>query len=137
MHFSVDGQERPIRRTARKDGQVYSVDLGQDVVRAAKPVTVSYSYRALASRHGHLLHVDVEQPTRGFKVDLDYSDTDISYVNLLDFIASGKRTRVSQTPRSVPGKSIGVEFDGWLLPRSGVAFAWVLQDELPKRPLAA
>jgi hypothetical protein len=133
VHFSVDGDSRPIRRAVRKDGQLYTVNLGEEAVRAAKPVSVSYTYRTLASRHGHLLHVDVEQPTRGFSVELDYSDTDISYINLLDFIASSKSTRVSQTPTSVPGKSVGVAFDGWLMPRSGVAFVWVLEGELPMR----
>jgi len=132
VQFSVDGEARSIRRAVRRDGQLYTVDLGQDVLRAGKPVRVSYTYRALASRHGHLLHVDVEQPTRGFSVELDYSDTDISYVNLLDFIASSKSPRVSQTPISVPGQSVGVAFDGWLMPRSGVVFVWVLCREVPK-----
>ncbi len=132
VQFSVDGEDRPVRRAVRKDGQLYTVDLGQEAVRAGKPVSVSYTYRTLASRHGHLLHVDVEQPTRGFSVELDYSDTDISYVNLLDFIASSRSTRVSQTPTSVPGKSVSVAFDGWLMPRAGVAFVWVLNQKLPR-----
>lgn len=129
VQFSLDGEARPIRRTARKGGQTYSVNLSQDVVSGGKPVSISYTYRTLASRDGHLLHVDVEQPTRGLSVEMDYSDTDIAYVNLLDFIASTKKSRIVQTPSSVPGKSIGVEFDGWLMPRSGVAFVWVLGED--------
>lgn len=46
-------------------------------------------------------------------------------MNVLDFIASSETTRVSKSPTTVPGKSVSVEFDGWVFPRSGVAFVWV------------
>lgn len=132
VQFQVDGEDRPIRRTARKGGQTYTVNLGRESLEADRLVTVSYTYRTLVSRNGHLLHFDIEQPTRGISVELDYSDTDISYVKILDFIASSKKSRILQTPATVPGGSIGVEFDGWLMPRSGVAFVWVLNDGLRK-----
>ncbi|GAA4969510.1 hypothetical protein GCM10023225_09720 [Kineococcus glutinatus] len=128
VQFSVNGQARPIRRTARKDGQTYTVSLGEDVVRAARPVTVAYTYRTVVSRDGHLLHIDVEQPTRGISVELDYSATDIAYVKVVDFIASSRKSRLIETPEGIPGRVIGVQFDGWLMPRAGVAFVWVLHD---------
>lgn len=127
VQFQV-GEDRPIRRTARRGGRTYAVRLERDVVEAERAVIISYTYRTVVSRNGHLLHVDIEQPTRGISVELDYSDTDISYVKILDSIASSKRSRLLQTPSTVPGKSIGVEFDGWLMPRSGVAFVWVLEE---------
>jgi hypothetical protein len=68
----------------------------------------------------------VDQPTKGLSVDLDYSDCGIAYGNVLDFIASSQKTRVSQSPKAVPGKNVSVEFDGWVFPRSGLAFVWVL-----------
>ena len=76
VQFSVEGDSRPIRRAVCRDQQLYSVDLGQEVVRAGKPVSVSYTYRTLASQNRHLLRVDVEQTIKGFSVELDYSDTD-------------------------------------------------------------
>lgn len=129
VQFQVDGEDRPIRRASRKGGQTYTVNLERDTVQAQRPVIITYTYRTLVARNGHLLHFDIEQPTRGIRVELDYSETDIDYVKLVDFIASSKKSRIVQTPATVPGKSIGVEFDGWLMPRSGVAFVWVLETQ--------
>jgi hypothetical protein len=83
-------------------------------------------YRTKLALLATLLQLRVDQPTKGLSVDLDYSDCGISYVNVLDFIASSQKTRVSQSPVTVPRKSVSVEFDGWVFPRSGVAFVWVL-----------
>lgn len=57
-------------------------------------------------------------------VELDYSDTDITDVTVLDYIASSERTRISRSPAGVPEKTVAIEFDGWVFPRSGVAFVW-------------
>lgn len=123
--FSVDGEARTIRRAERRSGQMYTVSIGQDVVAAKQPVTVSYTYRALVPRRGHLLHLDMEAPTRNVAVQLDYSNTDIQYVNVLDFFVSSHKTRVEHMPPNVPEKSVQVAHDGWVFQRSGVAFVWV------------
>jgi hypothetical protein len=142
LQFSVDGEARPISRAVRKSGQVYTVNLGKESLDEEQPVVISYTYRALSPLHGHLLHFDIEQPTRGVDIELDYGGCGIAYVNVLDFIASARKTRVSQSPPGVPGRNVSVQFDGWVFPRSGVAFVWVLEDELTtsrtphRRPLA-
>lgn len=125
VQFSVDGDPRTIRRAERKAGQTYTVSVGKDLVAAGKPVTISYTYRALVPQHGHLLHLDMEAPTRNVSVQLDYSDTDIDYVNVLDFFVSSHKTRVEHMPPNVPEKSVLVAHDGWVFQRSGVAFVWV------------
>ncbi|WP_336855944.1 hypothetical protein [Sinomonas albida] len=130
VRFSVDGEERSIRRSARKTGQTYSVRIGDEVVGAAQPVRVSYTYRTITARAGHLLHFDIDQPTRGIEVTLDYSDTDIADVRVLDLIASTKHAHVDRTPASVPGQSVTLSFDGWVFPRTGVAFSWTRQSEI-------
>lgn len=126
VQFAVEGQERPIRRTERSDGQTYSVDLGKEVLASEDLVTVAYTYRTVVPVRGHLLYLELEQPTKGVDIELDYSDCGIEYVNVVDFIASSERTRVSQSPTTVPGQRVSVGFDGWVFPRSGVAFVWVL-----------
>lgn len=128
VQFSVDGDPRTIRRAERKAGQTYTVSVGKDLVVAGKPVTISYTYRALVPQHGHLLHLDMEAPTRNVSVQLDYSDTDIDYVNVLDFFVSSHKTRVEHMPPNVPEKSVLVGHDGWVFQRSGVAFVWVVLD---------
>ncbi|MBF6259889.1 hypothetical protein IU468_26785 [Nocardia farcinica] len=130
VQFTVDGQERPIRRAARKGAQTYSVNLGIPADERAQQRTISYTYRLMPAAHNRLLHFDVEQPTRGIDIELDYSDTDIAYVNMIDFIASSRSSIVTKSPDTVPGKVIGLEFDGWVMPKSGVAFVWVTNDEL-------
>lgn len=128
VQFALEGQELPIRRTERSDGQTYSVNVGKEVMDEAKPVTISYTYRTVVPVRGHLLHLDLEQPTKGVGIDLDYSDCGIEYVNVVDFIASSEQTRVSKSPDSVPGQRVSVGFDGWVFPRSGVAFIWVFNN---------
>ena len=124
VEFLVDGEPRPIRRTTKENSQTYSVNLGQPAMHTAEPVSIAYTYRTLIAADGHLLQLRVDQPTRGLTVELDYGDTDISHVNVLDYISSSEPTRVSASPATVPGRSVTVEFDGWVLPRSGVAFVW-------------
>jgi hypothetical protein len=96
-----------------------------------KEVTIVYTYRALVLRHGHLLYLDMPRPTKGLHVQLNYAEAGIRRVNTLDFFASSEQSRVDQAPASVPAKTVDVSFDGWIFPRSGIAFVWVLEDEAP------
>ena len=91
---------------------------------------ISYTYRVLVQRHGHLLHLDIARPSRGLKVKFWYGDCGIRYVNVLDYIASSRPVRISRTPASEPTPRVEVGFDGWVFPNAGVAFVWVLDNEL-------
>ncbi|MBV9870348.1 MAG: hypothetical protein JO214_06970 [Frankiaceae bacterium] len=122
--FAVNGEPRPIRRTAKQGSQTYSVSLGEEAIRSAEPVEVAYTYKTLLATDGHLLQLRVDQPTNRLSVDLDYGDTEIELVNVLDFITSGDRARISRSAPSVPERTIEVDFDGWIFPRSGLAFVW-------------
>ena len=90
----------------------------------------------MTAADGHLLRLRVDQPTRGLAIELDYGDTDIRNVSVVDFIASSEQTRVSHSPHAVPAKSVGVEFDGWVFPRSGVAFVWTTDEDRSRSPSA-
>jgi hypothetical protein len=131
--FAVDGHTRPIRRTARAGTQIYTVSLGKQAGSSSRAVKLSYIYRTLVQQNGHLLYVDITKPTKGLRVELWYGDCGIKYVNVLDMIASSTQARVARTPDTVPTPSVAVGFDGWVFPRSGVAFVWVLEDELALR----
>lgn len=124
VDFTVDGKDRRIRLSAKAGSQTYSVSMGDDAMRAAEPVSVAYTYRTLLPVDGHLLQLRVDQPTHKLAVSLDYSDTDIVHLNVLDFIASGDRTNIGRSDPSLPERSINVDFDGWVFPRSGLAFVW-------------
>ena len=129
VQFSVDGVPRPIRRSVRKNSQTYTVSVGPDAIKAAEPVTIAYTYRAITSQAGHLLFFDIEQPTRDLKVEFDYSDCGIASVSTLDLIPAIRPTRIERTPASLPATSIRLDLDGWIFPRSGIAFIWTLESE--------
>ncbi|MFD9889743.1 hypothetical protein ACFWY9_10400 [Amycolatopsis sp. NPDC059027] len=131
VQFTIDGEERPIRRTVRRGAQVYTVALGKAAT-IGNEVTVSYTYRILAQCHGHLLYLDLPRPTKGLHVQLNYGQADIRYVNVLDYFASPEASRVERSPTTAPAKTVDVGFDGWVFPRAGVAFVWVLEDELTR-----
>lgn len=125
VQFTIDGDERPIRRTAKTGGQTYTASVGMDVVQAGKPVTVAYTYRTVLRQHGHMLHVDVEQPSKGLDVELEYGDCGIAEMRLIPFIASSKKVRSYRMPPNVPEKTVGIGFDGWVMPKQGVMAVWI------------
>jgi len=129
LRFTVNGENRPIRRAQRKNGQLYTASVGTDHVAAGQPVVISYTYRTVTSRAGHLLFFDIEQPTRDLRVDFDYGGCGIASVSALDLVPSVRRARIerpSDTTRSI----LRVDIDGWVFPRSGVAFVWTLDAEI-------
>jgi hypothetical protein len=129
LELSVNGKPRKIRRTARAGAQLYVASLGS-VATTDEEITVAYTYRVLVQRLGHLLYLDLPRPTKGLRVRLDYHAADIHFVNTLDYFASAKQARVDHAPSGTPAKTVDVSFGGWIFPRSGVAFVWVLEQEV-------
>ncbi|MEV6873960.1 hypothetical protein [Amycolatopsis sp. NPDC051128] len=129
VQFSIDGAERSIRRTARNGAQVYTVALGKAAI-SGDEATISYTYRVLVQRHGHLLFLDLPRPTKGVHVQMEYGQVDIRQVNVVDYFASPDASRVERSPKAAPARTIDVRFDGQVFPRAGAAFVWVLDDEM-------
>lgn len=129
LRFTVDGEDRPIRRSERKRSQTYTASIGAEHVKAGRPVTISYTYRTVTAQAGHMLFFEIEQPTRDLVIDFDYSASGIAHVNVLDLIPSVRPTRIERTPAELQHTAIRVEVDGWTFPRSGVAFVWTLEAE--------
>ena len=131
LELTVDGRPQPIRRSTRATGQTYSVDLDEDA-RSGKPVRIRQVFRTITPQWSHRLYFAVAQPTRGWSLRLDYTDTAIAEVQISDTISPTPPARITRSPEVVPGKVIAVEASSWLLPRSGVAFTWATNDELPQ-----
>ncbi len=129
IEFAVDGGPLKITRTTDEHGQVYTVDVGEAVVEAEQPVVMSFTYRSRLRRDGHMVHFDVDRPTKGFELELNYQDAGIAKMKLVDFISSTRRARVSEAPDVAGVKKYTMSYDGWVLPRAGVAFVWILEDE--------
>lgn len=60
-----------------------------------------------------------------------YGDCGIRYVNVVDYIAGARQPYIAQLPPTDPTPSVELSYDGWVLPKGGVAFVWVLESELP------
>ncbi len=86
-------------------------------------------------RRGHLLFFDIEQPTRDLRIDFDSNGCDIASVSTRDLIPSVRPTRIELPPTSLPPGIVRVDLDGWIFPRSGVAFAWTLNSEQWQRKI--
>lgn len=129
LQFTVDGRPRPIRRSKRPGGQSFTVTTSVPAGDSATEVEIAYTYRVLVQQHGHLLYLDFGAPCKGVDVDFAYGDCGIRHVNVLDFIAGSQPTRVSRSPKDAP-PTISVRYDGWVFPKSGVAFSWVLEREM-------
>ncbi|WP_160050484.1 hypothetical protein [Nocardiopsis sp. FR4] len=134
VQLTVNGDERRIRRSSRKSAQTYTVDTGV-TPDGSKEVKLSYTYRVLIQRNSHLLALDFPRPAKGVKVSFSYGGSGIRYVHSLDLIASAQKARISKSPASVPKLTVELGFDGWIFPRSGVVFVWVLEDEMKAKLL--
>lgn len=131
LELTVDGEPRPIRRSARKSGQVYTVDLGT-TADSDTPVRIRQVFRTVTPTWGHRLFAELPQPARNMSVTMDYTNTDIADMRVSDTVATARPVQVSRTPASVPGKVITIDATGWLLPKTGFAFTWTLDSELPR-----
>jgi hypothetical protein len=92
-------------------------------------VRISYTYRTVTAESGHVLHFDLEHPTRDVSLTLNYGDTDIIKLVVLDLIPGADRIQLGRSPTPVPGKSVSLQLDGWAFPRAGFAFVWTLASE--------
>lgn len=131
LQFSVDGEERSIRRSARKSSQTYSVQLGEEVIHARRPVRIRHVYRTVVSKHGHLALLTIAQPSKGLTFSIDYTDSDIATMRVSDYVASSSRPRLSQLPSKTEAREITMDVPGWLLPQTEVSLVWTLSGEVP------
>lgn len=130
MRVAVDGKTQTVRRSARSKGQFYTADLGEQLATAGREVTISYTFRVLVQRDGHLLHLEIARPTKGFHIEFGYAGCGIQRVNVLDYVAAVKQPTISELPAHGPSPSVSLSFDGWVMPKGGVGFVWVLEGEM-------
>lgn len=129
---TVAGAPQKVRRSTRAGAQYYSVRLGSELDLSGD-VAVSFMYRALVQQHSHTVNVDLIKPTHNVSIELNYGGAGIRYVSAHDYIASSMRPSISKTLPTDPSPSVALTFDGWVLPKAGVAFVWVLDEELRER----
>ena len=51
-------------------------------------MVVSFAFHTRVPRDGHVVHIDIDRPTRGLAVDMRYEEA-ISRLRLMDFASRG------------------------------------------------
>ena len=123
--FARNGKPLAIQRHVDAVSQSYVVDLGEAAVSQAKPVVVSFAFHTRVPRDGHVVHINIDRPTRGLAVDMRYDEA-ISRLRLMDFASRGDGGHISDDPAA---HSSHYRYDGWLFPRAGLVYAWTLTAE--------
>ena len=124
--FTVNGTPVPFTRQVDEVSQVYTVDLGEQVIQQEQAVVISFSFRTRTLRSGHVVHLDIDRPTRGLDVELRYDPEQVGQMRILDFASIGEGGRLTQVPNT---PTLRYRYDGWLFPRAGMVFVWTLPDE--------
>lgn len=129
---SVNGQPQAIRRSKRAKSQSYVVAVKPEAGTSLldQEVLVSYTFRVLVQRNSHMLQFRLGKPTKGYKVELWYGGCGIRRVNVLDFISGADQPRITRPADADAAPMVGMSFDGWVFPKAGVAFCWVLEGEM-------
>lgn len=128
--FTVDGVACPIERQVDAVSQVYVVDLGADTVQDDQRVIIAFTYTTRTAQAGHVLRFDIDRPTRGIDVELEYADCGIARMRLFDYVSTGQKARVPDAPTTAHHQALRFSYDGWLFPRSGLLFTWTLDSEV-------
>lgn len=134
LEYRIDGEPQNIRRSVRKRGQVFTVTLGEELVKAGKPLRISYVFKTISPKDGHRLYLELTQPTHGLSLKLDHTDTDIARMSVTDLVTSAALPIVAEMPKQAEAKIIAIDLPGWLLPRAGFAFVWTLLSEQQTPP---
>jgi hypothetical protein len=135
VEVSVNGRDQRFRRSKRTTSQSYVATIKPEhgVSSPDEQVHVSYTYRVLVQRHSHMLQLDIAKPSKGLRVEFWYGGFEIQHVNVLDFISSAEQPRIARSVDASPSPMASIAFDGWVFPKSGVAFVWVLAKETAHR----
>lgn len=131
LELTVDGRPQSFRRSARRTGQVYIVTLDEAAM-SGEEVRIRQTFRVVTPASGHRIYVELPQPARDVSLVLDYTNTDIATMTVTDMVSSSRSPHVSHAPAATNGRVIHVDAPGWLLPKTGFAFTWTLQSELPR-----
>ena len=131
LELTVDGHPQSFRRSARRTGQVYTVTLDEAAM-SGEEVRIRQTFRVVTPASGHRIYVELPQPARDVSLVLDYTNTDIATMTVTDMVSSSRSPHVSHAPAATNGRVIHVDAPGWLLPKTGFAFTWTLQSELPR-----
>lgn len=134
--ITVDNIELNLNYSTDENGNLAIVCTNPDLSNLQnRIVTVYYRYVVKINKRGHLFMANVIMPTRNVVIELDYANTDIHFVNVLDFFVSAQLPKITYLPSKEKAHKVEIELNEWAFPKGGVAFVWVLAKEMNKEYL--
>jgi hypothetical protein len=128
--FRINGIDIKFEK-AERNGFVGYVARRDDLAQlVGQQVTFEYRYSTKMEKTGHVYMQTVIVPTRNVAMEFDYSLVDIGRVNVFDFFVSRRVPSIKVTRTPDDPRSVGVELDDWVFPKSGALFSWVLASEM-------
>jgi hypothetical protein len=129
VNASVAGLPLAIARVQREGRHEITATSADMSALIGKHVVVSYRYRAMVPKSAHVLFADIAIPTKDAKIEFDFRDTDMAYVNVHDFFVSNRPVDLQYFPNYAEASVITVRAQDWLFPKSGAVFTWALTSE--------
>ena len=127
VQFAVNGRLLPIPTDDTPGAQTYSANVPADTCRhsSRRLVCLPCSGQATWASAVPRRTAASQGPARRVRLRrLRHPDA-----RWVDFIAGAQQARVLRTPESDAAPSVVLNFDGWVFPKSGVAFVWSLDAE--------
>jgi hypothetical protein len=95
-------------------------------------VVIDYEYRLKVQKRSHVYVQYVEVPTRNVSIEFDVGQTDIQFVNVFDFFVGRDSPLITPPESAKLTRSVQIELNEWVFPKSGVLFGWVSADEMSR-----
>jgi hypothetical protein len=93
-------------------------------------VEISYNFVAPAKRRGHILHLEVPRICKNAEYAIALNNCGVTRVRVVDYFSSRNRATIRCQPSWDAPTSVTATLQGWITPRSGMAFVWTLEDEV-------
>lgn len=131
LHFvRINGTDLAIGKGERDGFNGYVARQDDLANLVGNSVTFEYRYSTKIEKTGHVYMQNVIVPTKNVAIEFDYSLVDIGRVNVFDFFVSRRKPSIKMTRSPDDPRSVGLELDDWVFPKSGALFSWVLSSEM-------
>ena len=97
--------DAPSARTARRTHSNEGARIGE-------PVRIRQVFRTATPAWGHRLYFELPQPARDVTVSIDYTNTNIAEMGVIESVATTQPTQLIRSPESVSGRTASVEATG-------------------------
>jgi hypothetical protein len=129
--IEVNGTRLGICTTKNLDDQHMLIVCRDDLLSALQGqwAIVEATFMVKVPKRAHFINLGVVVPTRGVVMALNYGDTDVHRVEVVDMFVSSRRPEIRELPTSTRPRAVEVQLREWAFPKGGVVFNWHLEQE--------